>query len=65
MNRLKKKYHLIISFGTEKALDKIKQPINSGGKKVLSPLGIEGKFLNLVKITYYSLYQTSHLVVGG
>ena len=43
------KNHMIISIDAEKAFDKIQHPIMT---KALKSLGIEGKFLNLIKDKY-------------
>jgi uncharacterized linocin/CFP29 family protein len=47
INRSKDKNHLIISIDAEKAFDKIQHHI-----KALRKLGIEGKYLNIVKAIY-------------
>jgi hypothetical protein len=49
INRSKCKNHLIISIGAEKALDKIQHNFMI---KALRKLGIERKYLNIVKAIY-------------
>jgi hypothetical protein len=49
INRCKGKNHMILSMDTEKAFDKIHHPIMI---KTLKKLGIEGRFLNIVKAVY-------------
>jgi hypothetical protein len=49
INRGKDKNHLIISIDTEKAFDKIQHHFII---KVLRKLGIEGKYLNIIKAVY-------------
>jgi retron-type reverse transcriptase len=49
INRSKDKNHLIISIDAEKAFDKIQHHFMI---KVLRKLGIEGKYLNIVKAIY-------------
>jgi hypothetical protein len=50
INRNKDKNHLIISINAEKAFDKIQHHFMM--IKVLRKLGIEGKYLNIVKAIY-------------
>jgi retron-type reverse transcriptase len=49
INRSKDKNHLIISIDAEKAFDKIQHHFMI---KALRKLGIEGKYLNIVKAIY-------------
>ena len=49
INKLKDKNHMIISIAAEKASDKIQHPFII---KTLQKMGIEGTYLNIVKITY-------------
>jgi hypothetical protein len=49
INRSKDKNHLIISIDAEKAFNKIQHHFM---KKVLRKLGLEGKYLNIVKAIY-------------
>ena len=52
INKLKDKNHMIISTDSEKASDKIQYPFMI---KTLQKLGIEGTYLNIVKVTYDKL----------
>ncbi|KAI5938739.1 LINE-1 retrotransposable element ORF2 protein [Manis javanica] len=49
INKKKDKNHMIISKDTEKAFDKIQHPFMI---KTLSKMGIEGKYLNIIKAIY-------------
>jgi hypothetical protein len=49
INKLKDKYHMIISLDAEKAFDKIQ---HSFMIKVLERSGIEGPYLNMIKAIY-------------
>ena len=49
INRLKKKNHIIISIDAEKNISQIQQPFMV---KIHSKLGIEGNFLNLIKMIH-------------
>ncbi|XP_064146225.1 succinate--hydroxymethylglutarate CoA-transferase isoform X1 [Loxodonta africana] len=49
INKTKDKNHMILSIGTEKAFDKVQHPFMI---KTLSKIGIEGKFLNIIKGIY-------------
>jgi hypothetical protein len=60
INRRKDKNHLIISIDTEEAFDKIQHHFMI---KSLRKLGIEGKFLNIIKAVYANLQPTSYLMV--
>ena len=46
INKRKDKNHMIISMGAEKALDKIQHQFMI---KTLSKMGIEGKYLKIIK----------------
>jgi hypothetical protein len=60
INKCKDKNHLIISIDTEKAFDKIQHHFMI---KLLRKLGIEGKYLNIVKAIYDKPTATSYLMV--
>jgi hypothetical protein len=60
INRSKDKNHLIISIDAEKALDKIQQHFMT---KALRKLGIEGKYLNIVKAIYDK--PTANVILNG
>ena len=49
INKLKDKYHMIISIDAEKASDKIQHPFMI---KTLQKAGIEGTYLNIIKAIY-------------
>ena len=49
INKLKDKNHMIISVDAEKAFDKIKHPFMI---KTLQEAGIEGTYLNIIKVIY-------------
>ena len=49
INKLKDKNHMIISIYAEKAFDKIQHPFMI---KTLQKMGIEGTYLNIVKVIY-------------
>ena len=49
INKLKDKYHMIISIDAEKACDKIQHPFMI---KTLQKVGIEGTHLNIIKVIY-------------
>ena len=51
---------MIISIDTEKVFDKIQQPFLI---KTLSKVGIEGAFLNIIKVTYGR--PTANIIVNG
>ena len=51
INKLKDKNHLIISINAEKAFDKIQHPFMIK-KKTLQKSGIEGTYLNIIKVIY-------------
>jgi hypothetical protein len=60
INRRKDKNHLIISIDSEKAFDKIQHHCMT---KALRKLGIEGKYLNIVKAMYYK--PTANIILNG
>ena len=49
INKLKDKNHMIIAIDAEKAFDKIQHPFMI---KTLQKIGIEGRYLNIVKAIY-------------
>jgi hypothetical protein len=49
INKLKEKYHMIISLDAEKAFDRIQHPFMV---KVLERSGIQGPYLNIIKAIY-------------
>ena len=49
INKLKDKTHMIISIDAEKAFDKIQHPFMT---KTLQKVGIEGTYLNVIKVIY-------------
>ena len=49
INKLKNKYHIIISIDAEKAFDKIQHPFMI---KTLQKVGIEGTYLNKINAIY-------------
>ena len=49
INKLKDKKHMIISIAAEKAFDKIQHPFMI---KTLQKAGIEGTYLNIIKVIY-------------
>ncbi|MDN2776662.1 reverse transcriptase domain-containing protein, partial [Campylobacter jejuni] len=49
INKMKNKNHMIISIDAEKAFDKIQHPFMI---KTLSKMGIDGKYLNIIKAIY-------------
>uniref|UniRef100_A0A8C6APA0 RNA-directed DNA polymerase n=1 Tax=Monodon monoceros TaxID=40151 RepID=A0A8C6APA0_MONMO len=59
-NKLKEKNHMIISIDAEKAFDNIQHPFMI---KTLWKVGIEGKFLNIVKAIYDK--PTANIVLNG
>ena len=50
VNKLKDKNHMIISIDAEKAFDKIQHPFVI--KTLQKKMGIEGTYLNIVKVIY-------------
>jgi hypothetical protein len=59
INRSKDKKHLIISIDAVKAFNKIQHHFMI---KALTKLGIEGKYLNIVKAYMTNLQPASHLM---
>ena len=51
INKLKNKQHMIILIVAEKAFDKIQHPFMI---KTLQKVGIEGTYLNLIKVSWNS-----------
>ena len=60
INKLKDKNHMILSLGTEKAIDKIQHPFMI---KTLQKMGIEGTYLNIVKAVYDK--PTANIILNG
>jgi retron-type reverse transcriptase len=60
INRSKDKNHLIISIDAEKAFDKIQHHFKI---KALRTLGIEGKYLNIIKAIYDK--PTASIILNG
>ena len=60
INNSKDKNHMIISIDVEKAFDKIQHPFLL---KTLSTVGIEGAFLNIIKVTYER--PTANIILNG
>jgi hypothetical protein len=58
INRSKDKNHLIISINAEKAFDKIQHHFMI---KALRKVGIEGKYVNIIKVICENLQPTSYL----
>ena len=59
INKVKDKNHMIISINAEKAFDKIRHPF----KTTLSKVGIEGRYLNILKATYER--PTANIILKG
>ena len=59
-NKLKDKNHMIISIDTEKAFDKIQYPFMM---KTLQKAGIEGTYLNKIKVRYDK--PTANIMLNG
>ena len=57
INNSKDKHHLIISIDAETAFDKIQHPFLI---KTLSKVGIEGAFLNIIRLYMRGLQPTSY-----
>ena len=55
INKLKNKSHMIMSIGAEKAFDKIQHPFMI---KTLQKAGIEGTYLNIIKLSMTNPQQT-------
>ena len=62
INKLKNKSHMIISIDTEKAFDKIQHPFMMK-KKTLQKAGIEGTYLNIIKVIYDK--PTANIILDG
>jgi hypothetical protein len=62
INRSKDKNHLIISIDTEKAFDKIQHHFMI---KALRKLGIEGKYLNIIKAIHAAMKKNEMLSFAG
>ena len=60
INRRKDKNHMIISIDVEKAFDKIQDPFMI---KALTKEGIEGAFLNIIKVIYEK--PTANIILNG
>ena len=60
INKLKDKNHMIISIDAEKAFDKIQHPFMM---KTLQKMGIEGTYLNIVKVIYDKC--TANIILNG
>ena len=60
VNNCKDKNHMIISIDAEKAFDKIQHPFLI---KILSTVGIEGAFLNIIKAIYER--TTANIILNG
>ena len=60
INSCKDKNHMIISIDAEKAFDKIQHPFPI---KTLSKVGIEGAFLNIIKVIYER--PTGNIILNG
>ena len=57
---MKDKNHMIISINAEKIFDKIQHPFNI---KTLNKLGIEGKYLNIIKAIFEK--STTNITVNN
>ena len=60
VNKMKDKNHMTISIDTEKAFDKIQHQFII---KILSKMGIEGTYLNIIKATYDK--PTASIILSG
>ena len=60
INKLKNKSHMIISIDAEKAFDKIQHPFMI---KTLQTVGIEGTYLNIIKVIYDKC--TTNIILNG
>ena len=60
INKLKNKNHVIISIDVEKAFDKIQHPFMI---KTLQKAGIEGTYLNIIKVIYDK--PTANIILNG
>ena len=60
INKLKYKNHRITSINAEKSFNKIQQPFMI---KTLQKVGIEGTYLNIIKVIYYK--PTANTIING
>ena len=60
INRIKTKNHIIILIGAEKSFDKIPHPFMI---KTLRKIGIQGTYLNVLKVNYDKL--TANVILNG
>ncbi|MCZ7202266.1 reverse transcriptase domain-containing protein, partial [Salmonella enterica] len=60
INKMRNKNHMIISIDAEKAFDKIQHPFMI---KTLNKMGIEGKYLNIIKAIYDK--PTANIILNG
>ena len=60
INKRKVKNHMIISIDAEKTFDKVQHPFMI---KTLTKVGIEGKFLNIIKAIHDKL--TANIILSG
>ena len=60
INKLKDKNHMIISTDAEKAFEKIQHPVTI---KTLQKAGIEGTYLNIIKVIYDK--PTANIILNG
>ena len=60
INKLKDKNHMIISIDAEKAFDRIQHPFMI---KTLQKAGIEGIYLNIIKVIYDK--PTANIILNG
>ena len=60
INKLKDKNHMVISINAEKAFDKIQHPFMI---KTLQKAGIEGTYLNIIKVIYDK--PTANIILNG
>ena len=60
INKLKNKNHMIIPIDAEKAFDKIQHPFMI---KTLQKVGIEGTYLNIIKVIYDK--PTANIILNG
>ena len=60
INKRKDKNHMILSIDAEKAFDKIQHPFLI---KTLKKVGIEGTYLNIIKVIYKK--PTANIILNG
>ena len=60
INKMKDKNHMIISIDARKAFDKVQHPFII---KMLSKLGIEGAYFNIIKVIYKK--GTANIILNG